>query len=39
MRTALQGLGLEYLWVMYPGTRAYKLADRIEAVPFAGLAA
>jgi predicted AAA+ superfamily ATPase len=39
MRTALQELGLEYLWVMYPGTRAYKLADRIEAVPFAGLAA
>jgi hypothetical protein len=39
MRTAVGELDLEYLWVMYPGARAYKLADRIEAVPFAGLSA
>jgi hypothetical protein len=39
MRTAVGELDLEYLWVMYPGERAYKLADRIEAVPFAGLSA
>lgn len=33
MRIALADLGLERLWVVYPGERRYALADRVEAVP------
>ena len=34
MKTALQDLHLERILVIYPGTQRYKIADRIEAVPF-----
>ncbi|MFN2375238.1 MAG: ATP-binding protein [Candidatus Binatia bacterium] len=38
MRIALDDLGLERIAVIYPGTRRYALADRVEAVPLATLA-
>lgn len=38
MRIALADLGLERIAVVYPGTRRYALADRVEAVPLATLA-
>lgn len=34
MKIALQDLWLERILVIYPGTRRYKIADHIEAVPF-----
>lgn len=33
MRTALETLALEHLWVVYPGTEIYPLAEQITAVP------
>ena len=33
MRTALADLGLEHLWVIYPGEARYPLAERITALP------
>lgn len=33
MRIALSDLGLERLWVLYPGRRSYRLDERIEALP------
>ncbi|MHB1328948.1 MAG: ATP-binding protein [Gemmatimonadales bacterium] len=33
MRTALEDLGLQQLAIIYPGTKRFPLADRIEAVP------
>jgi hypothetical protein len=38
MRIALEDLDLERIAVLYPGTRRYTLADRVEAVPIATLA-
>jgi len=38
MRTALDELELARLWAVYPGDRAYPLADRIEAVPLSAIA-
>lgn len=35
MRTALSDLGLERLLVIYPGTKRYDLADRVQVVPIA----
>lgn len=35
MRIALDDLRLQALWVVYPGTTAYPLADRVHAVPLA----
>ena len=35
MRVALNDLGLEHLWVVYPGTEAYALDDRISVLPIA----
>lgn len=35
MRTALDDLQLDRLLVVYPGTRRYPLADRVETLPFA----
>ncbi len=35
MRVALADLGLEHLWVVYPGTDAYELDDRLSVVPLA----
>lgn len=37
MRIAMQDLALQALFVVYPGTRRYQLADRIEAVPLEAL--
>lgn len=34
MKIAIQDLQLERIWVIYPGTRRYKMADRVEALPF-----
>lgn len=33
MHTALADLGLEHLWVIYPGETRYALSDKITAVP------
>jgi predicted AAA+ superfamily ATPase len=38
IRTALEDLGLTRVLVIYPGTRRYPLADRVEAVPVGALA-
>lgn len=37
MQIALHDLQLDALYVVYPGQRRYRLADRIEAVPLAAL--
>ena len=37
MRVVIQDLGLEHLWVVYPGTMEYPLTDRITALPLAGV--
>ena len=37
MRTALQDLKLERLYVVYPGAHRFELDDRIEAVPLSAL--
>lgn len=34
MRSAMQDLALDQLWVIYPGTRRYRLAERVTALPF-----
>ena len=33
MHVALHDLGLEHLWVMYPGTVRYQIHERITVVP------
>ena len=33
MHVAIEDLSLEHLWVVYPGTQEYALADRISVVP------
>lgn len=38
IRIALEDLQLERVAVVYPGTRRYALADRVEAVPLSALA-
>ena len=38
MRIALADLRLDHLFVLYPGTRTYELADRITVLPLAALA-
>jgi predicted AAA+ superfamily ATPase len=38
MRIALRDLQLDYLTVLYPGSRRYELAERVSVVPFATLA-
>ena len=35
MRLALSDLDLDWLWVIYPGQRAYRLAPRVEVMPLA----
>ena len=37
MRIALDNLGLDHLWVVYPGEQAYSLDDRISVLPVAGI--
>lgn len=38
IRHALDDLGLERIWVVYPGERPYRIAERVEALPAAFLA-
>ena len=38
MRVALNDLGLEHLWILYPGDEAYALDERISVYPAAGIA-
>ena len=33
MHIAIQDLGLEHLWVIYPGHEEYTLDDKITAIP------
>ena len=37
MSTALSDLRLEMLYVVYPGTRRYSMAEKVEAIPLATL--
>ena len=37
MHVVMQDLGLEHLWVVYPGNMEYPLTDRITALPLAGV--
>ena len=37
MRVALDDLGLEHLWIVYPGDEAYSLDERISVLPVAGI--
>jgi uncharacterized protein len=37
MRIALNDLGLDALYVVYPGDRRYRLAEQVEVVPLAAL--
>jgi len=39
MHDAREELGLEKLFVIYPGTRSLELGKRIEALPFAEMSA
>ena len=39
MHIVTNDLGLEHLWVVYPGELEYPLADRITALPLGGLTA
>ena len=39
MRVALNDLELEHLWVVYPGSEAYPLDDRISVLPVADIPA
>ncbi|MBI2423452.1 MAG: ATP-binding protein [Candidatus Hydrogenedentes bacterium] len=36
MRSALEDLELEHLWVVYPGDKAYPLGDKVSTVPVGG---
>jgi len=36
MRIALEDLGLEHLWVVYPGRQEYELDERISLIPVRG---
>jgi hypothetical protein len=38
IRIALDGLGLTRVAVVYPGSKRFALADRVEAVPLNALA-
>ena len=33
MHTAIADLGLEHLWVIYPGSERYRLREKITALP------
>jgi len=37
MKSAVKDLGLEYLWVIYPGERIYSLSDRISTLPLTSI--
>jgi uncharacterized protein len=37
IRVALNDLGLEHVWIVYPGEKRYSLAERVTAIPLADL--
>jgi hypothetical protein len=37
MRTAVADLGLERLWVVYPGKAAYRLTEKVQVLPLADI--
>ena len=37
MHTAIEDLGLEHLWVIYPGDQKYALDDRVTVLPLAAI--
>jgi len=37
MKTAVQDLELERLWVVYPGKATYRLTEKIQVIPLAGV--
>ena len=37
MRVAIADLGLEHLWVVYPGDQRYALDDGITVLPLSGV--
>ena len=39
MHSAIESLGLEHLWVVYPGDEPYALTERISALPANGIPA
>jgi predicted AAA+ superfamily ATPase len=39
MHTALSDLGLDHLWVIYPGTESYPLGERLTALPITAVPA
>lgn len=39
MRSASQDLDLDHLWVIYPGTRRYRLTEHVSVLPFEQLIA
>jgi predicted AAA+ superfamily ATPase len=39
MQSALEDLGLAHLWVVYPGSRKYRLADKITVLPLSSISA
>jgi uncharacterized protein len=39
MRIAMEDLGLDALYVVYPGPHRFQLAPRVEAVPLSALIA
>ena len=39
MQSALEDLGLAHLWVVYPGSRKYRLSDKITVLPLSHISA
>ena len=37
MKTAVEDLELERLWVVYPGKAAYRLAEKVQVIPLAAI--
>ncbi len=33
LHVAMQDLGLKQAFIVYPGSRSYRVADKVEAVP------
>ncbi|MEI6376358.1 MAG: hypothetical protein WCO97_04110 [bacterium] len=33
MHSSIESLGLEHLWVLYPGEKSYPLTEKITALP------
>ena len=37
MKTAVEDLTLERLWVVYPGKAAYRLTENVQALPLSDI--